>query len=83
MYGAGAAFFCLGPEPTQFGRSRSDFRSQSRPKKWRLRSEKLHGKTLIIVGKYSEIFYYRSNQIIVTCEYLSVMCGSGSAFEIL
>ena len=39
----GATFFCLEPEPTHFvgtgvGSGTSDFRSQSSPKKWRLRN---------------------------------------------
>ena len=43
MYGAGAAFFCLEPEPTQIGRSRNRFQDLGRPepeppKKWRLLS---------------------------------------------
>ena len=31
VYGAGAAFFCLEPEPTQFGRSRSRLRDLELP----------------------------------------------------
>ena len=69
MYGAGAAFFCLEPEPTQVGRSRSQLRdlgqSESEPPKKVAAPQHCHTMlaycTLIgwNIGKREKIFYFK------------------------